>query len=181
MALDPELLAMSQVFDILKNLEQGQRQRIIRWVDDRLNSSPAEPSSVSQVTPAQTHFVQSVTEEPKVVVKPPERKDIGHYDTALDLFAESSVKKATAKVLLMAAYLQERHNYKEMGSYDINFRLKRIGHGVTNISSLINSLLNRTPHLLVQVGANGEQKKHSRRKFSVTVEGLKVARSYLKD
>ena len=78
----------------------------------------------------------------------------------------------------MAAYLQERHNFKEITTYDINFRLKRIKHGVTNISSLINGILKRKPQLLDEIKKEG-QTKHARRKFRVTEEGLKVVKNYL--
>ena len=93
-------------------------------------------------------------------------------------FSEARVKKSTGKILLMAAYLQERHNFKEITTYDINFRLKRIKHGVTNISSIINGILKGKPQLLDEI-KNEEQTKHARRKFKVTEEGLKVAESYL--
>lgn len=177
MAYDPELHAMSLVFDALKNLDNGQRRRIIQWVKDRLQTDIEETTTTAQqaVAPATTAATLApAAEAPRI----PTKKDLAHFETAMDLFAESSAKKSTSKVLLMAAYLQERHNYKEISSYDINFRLKRIGHGVTNISSLINGILKRVPHLLVQVDAENLPKQ-ARRKFRVTVEGLNVARSFL--
>lgn len=182
MAYDPELHAMSLVFDALKELDNGQRRRIIQWVKDRLQTNLEEIPAPAPVPAPQTVVAPAapapapapVAEAPRV----PAKKDLAHFETAMDLFAESSAKKSTSKVLLMAAYLQERHNYKEISSYDINFRLKRIGHGVTNISSLINGILKRVPHLLVQVDAENLPKQ-ARRKFRVTVEGLNVARSFL--
>ena len=172
MVYEPELQAMSQVYEALKELDNGQRQRIINWVTDRLKSPPEE-------SPAGSHRrgASSLSSRKDKGANGP--KKIADFETVLDLFAASNVKKSTSKVLLMAAYLQERHNYKEIGSYDINFRLKRIGYRVTNISSLINGLLNRKPHLLVQVGTE-EHQKRGRRKFQVTVEGLKIASGYLK-
>lgn len=173
MVYEPELQAMSQVFEALKDLDNGQRQRIINWVTDRLKSPPTETSPSSDVS----HMKDYDSSRYKTRTSGP--KKIADFETVLDLFSAASVKKSTSKVLLMAAYLQERHNYKEIGSYDINFRLKRIGYKVTNISSLINGLLNRKPHLLVQVGTE-EHQKRGRRKFQVTVEGLKIASGYLK-
>ncbi len=100
----------------------------------------------------------------------------------LDLFAEANVKKVSDKILLMAAYLQERLNFKEISSYDINFRLKRIGHGVQNISSSINGILKRKQReapLMMELKKEGASKQ-ARRKFRVTDDGLKKARSFLK-
>jgi hypothetical protein len=178
MVYDPELHAMGLVFGALKNLDNDQQRRVLRWVKDRLESpEPTGIVSTDADTPDDMpiHMIaNSQDSEPKI----PEQKDIRHYDTVMDLFSDATAKKSTSKVLLMASYLQERHSFKEITSYEINFRLKRIGHKVTNISSLINSLLNRRPHLLIQVGAD-THKKQARRKFRVTEDGLKEARSFL--
>ncbi|MCP5051216.1 MAG: hypothetical protein GY940_28885 [bacterium] len=179
MVYEPELHAMSLVFEALKDLDNGQRRRIINWVSDRLKSPGTNESVQTAATGKDPHTPGKITKKKEDAPAKPKKKDISDFDTVLDLFAESEVKKSTAKVLLMAAYLQERHSYKEISSYDINFRLKRIGYKVTNISSLINGLLNRKPHLLVQVGAE-EHQKRGRRKYQVTKEGLKIARGYLK-
>jgi len=172
MAYDPELQAMSQVFEALKSLNNGQQRRIIHWVRDRL-SSP-EPEIIQ---PAPAPEAETIKPEPEIIQV--DKKDLTRFDTVLDLFAESNVKKATSKILLMAAFLQERHNYHEFSSYDVNFRLKRIGHGVTNISSLINGILNKKPALMMQLDSENHSKQ-ARRKFKVTAEGIKVAKSYLK-
>lgn len=178
MAYDPELQAMSQVFEALKHLENEQRRRIITWVKDRLENT--EPVPYTGPVPTNDAPLAAVPVAIPAETPPKDRHDLSRFDTVLDLFAESTVKKATSKILLMAAYLQERHNYKEISSYDVNFRLKRIGHGVTNISSLINGILNKKPPLMMMIGGE-THKKQARRKFSVTVEGIKVAKSYLRD
>jgi len=180
--MDPELNAMSYVYESLKSLDRKQMKRIIHWAEDRFGLTPAQMSVELTQQPQQVQTQITVSEaaagaEP--VVKE-EKNDIKHYDTALDLFSESNVQKVTSKILLMAAYLQERFNFKEISSYDINFRLKRIGHGVPNISSLLNGILRKKPPLLLQLETEGRTKQ-ARRKFMVTNEGLKVARSYLKE
>ena len=184
MALDPELDAMSQVFESLKDLDKKGIKRIIHWVKDRFCLTGVRPADELTIQPVQgeTVVIRTGTRtEPmvKTVEKTTGKKDLIHYDTVLDLFSESNVKKVTAKILLMAAYLQERNNFKEISSYDINFRLKRIGHGVPNISSLINGILRKKPPLLVQLDSESTSKQ-SRRKFTVSEEGLKLARSYIK-
>jgi hypothetical protein len=193
---DPELVAMSQTFDALKSLNSVQVKRIIHWVKDRFGLVDGQASTPAEVIPAAPKVVTKV-EVPSAAApataatpapaapaapatsKPPHQRDLLDYDTVLELFAEATVKKVSGKILLMAAYLQERHNFKEISSYDINFRLKRIGHGVQNISSSINSILKRKPQLMVEIEKEGSAKQ-SRRKFKVTVEGLKVARSYFR-
>jgi hypothetical protein len=178
MVYDPELQAMGLVFESLRNLDSDQQRRVLRWVTDRLESPEPTGTVASTATPIVEGPPQMTVEKVETKSMTPDKKDISHYDTVLELFADATAKKSTSKVLLMAAYLQERHSFKEITSYEINFRLKRIGHKVTNISSLINSLLNRRPHLVIQVGAD-THKKQARRKFRVTDDGLKEARSFL--
>jgi hypothetical protein len=171
------------VLNIFRNLDNGKRKRIIHWLKDRFglagNKPPhplTHPFNIKKQT--ETRPIVNVKEKPEKAVKPLEKRGIEQYDTVLDLFSEARVKKSTSKILLMAAYLQERHHFKEITTYDINFRLKRIKHGVTNISNIINGILNMKPRLLDEIKKEG-QTKHARRKFKVTEEGLKVAKSYL--
>jgi hypothetical protein len=102
------------------------------------------------------------------------------YDTFEDLFFASNAKTITAKILLAAAYLQEKKNIKEFGSSDLSAMMKKIGQVVQNISASINVLLMKKPPLLIQAGKSGA-KKHARRAYSVTEEGLRIARNYIND
>jgi hypothetical protein len=181
MGHDPEIVAMNKVLDSLQNLDNGSRKRVIHWLIDRFRLAGGKtphqltpPAKVNKKTETKS-IVKQKLGKPAQSLK---RKEIKHYDTVLDLFSESKVKKSISKILLMAAYLQERHHFKEITTYDINFRLKRIRHEVTNISSIINGILKKKPQLLAEIKKEG-QGKHARRKFRVTDEGLKVAKSYL--
>ena len=185
MGLDSEIAAMNKALNALKILDYGGRKRTIHWLISRFGL--AKGKTLRQSTPPvyvnvnvnkHTKTKPIVKEEPVKAAKPLKKREIKHFDTVLDLFSESRVKKSIGKVLLMAAYLQERHHFKEITTYDINFRLKRIRHEVTNISSIINGILKKKPHLLAEIKKEG-QGKHARRKFKVTDEGLKVAKSYL--
>lgn len=190
MVQDPELIAMGQTFEALKNLDKGQVGRVIRWVKDRFGVLDAVTEftapAVAQDTPAAVSTPQPATAEipetpQAATVEPdgPEKKGLMDYDTVMDLFANAEVKKVSQKILLMAAFLQERQNFKEISSYDINFRLKRLNQGVQNISSSINGLLNRKPEVMVELERSGSSKQ-ARRKFRVTIEGLRVAAEFLK-
>ena len=102
------------------------------------------------------------------------------YDTFEDLFFSSNAKTITAKILLAAAYLQEKKNIKEFGSSDLNAMMKKIGQAVQNISASVNVLLMKKPPLLKQAGKPGAH-KHARRAYCVTEEGLRIARNYIND
>jgi hypothetical protein len=102
------------------------------------------------------------------------------YDNFEELLLFSNAKTNAAKVLLAAAYLQEKKNFKEFGSYDISGLFKSIGEEVNQPSSSLNNLMSKKPPLLFQTGTHGPGFK-SRRKFRVTEEGLRLARNYIKE
>lgn len=193
MQLDPEISAMNETLDALKTLDNGQRKRVVDWITARYRltevskfQTPEEEKPTEAV-----EIVQSV-EKPvarrrgrkpgpqKARINALDKTDIRNYETVLDLFSEANVKKVGSKILLMSAYLQEKLKFEEISSFDINSRLKRIKHGVTNISTAINGLMKKRPQLLTEVEKPGEDGKPSRRKFRVTEEGLKLARTFLK-
>lgn len=192
MQLDPEISAMNEALDALKNLDNGQRKRVVDWITARyrLNEvskfqSPMEEKvteAVEIIQPAEVPAVSKRGRKPgaKKLGGVAGEKDITDYETVLDLFSESNVKKVSSKILLMAAYLQEKLKFEEISSFDINSRLKRIKHGVTNISSAINGLVKKRPQLLAVVEKPGEEEKPSRRKFRVTEEGLRMVKTFLK-
>ena len=102
------------------------------------------------------------------------------YDSLQEIFNASTSKRPGAKMLLVAAYLQEKENLKELSSYDISSRLKKIGEEVNHPSAAINSLISKKPPLLLQTGTHGSSVK-SRRKFRVTEEGLRTAKKYINE
>ncbi len=184
--LDPEISAMNDVLDALTNLDNGQRKRIVDWISARFKLKGAGAFQVAvegQTAAPETALPVEPMPEVKRTRKPrakrTDEKDITDYETVLDLFSESNVKKVSSKILLMGAYLQEKLKFEEISSFDINSRLKRIKHGVTNISSSINGLLKKSPKVFEVIEKPGEEKA-TRRKFRVTEEGLKQARNFLK-
>lgn len=217
MTNDPEIIAMSQVLEVFKFLDNGQRRRVIDWVSSRFgietaaslvpvvneaDSVPApnipEPVELpqSEVTAPSLKGVPDATEESTELetipqIKPIEQvtanddvdpqKNLGlkRYGSIETLFLSSSVNTVSSKILLCAAYLQEKLNIDELSSYDINSRLKKLGYGVANISNSLNTLIKKDPPLIVQTRKIGDSKQ-AKRRFKVTEEGLKVARTYLR-
>jgi hypothetical protein len=193
MQLDPEISAMNETLDALKTLNNGQRKRVIDWITARyrLNevSTFQTPEEESQTEAAEIEQPVEKVVKRRRGRKPGAKKeraasidktDITNYETVLDLFSEANVKKVSSKILLMSAYLQEKLKFTEISSFDINSRLKRIKHGVSNISTAINGLMKKQPQLLVEVEKPGEEGKSSRKKFRVTEAGLKLANTFLK-
>lgn len=222
MTKDPEIIAMSQVLEVFKYLDNGQRRRIIDWVSHRFGveaavlpvvteiaaqpesvPAPAAPAIVEEPRPqvetadaVEPQTPDAVEEEPEADPQPEEpvptakpfadedsdpQKNLGlkRYGSIETLFLSSSVNTVSSKILLCAAYLQEKLNIEELSSYDINSRLKKLGYGVSNISNSLNTLIKKDPPLVIQTRKIGDSKQ-AKRRFKVTEEGLRIARTYLR-
>lgn len=199
---DQEINALSNVYETLKGLNNDQIKRIIDWVTSKFSLDNPEAfeavrsaAAVSpQPVPEETAepFVEPVRKRrgrkpgkplPGIKASPPVAtglKGFMKYDSLKEIFSTATAKRLGAKILLAAAYLQEKENLKELSSYDVSSRLKKIGEEIKNASVAINGLMGKKPPLLIQTGTLGVGLK-SRRKFRVTEEGLKVARKYLNE
>lgn len=203
MSIDPEINALHNVYEALKGLNTPQIKRIIDWVTSKFHLNEegrevqpevieaAEPVMVEPVEPPVEPVKKRRGRKPRKVKSTVEKptgklavatgiKHFMKYDTFEDLLFSSTVRTITAKILLAAAYLQEKKNYKELSSYDISSSLKKIGEEVNNPSAAINSLMTKKPPLMLQTGKQGDSSR-SRRKFRVTEEGLRIARNYINE
>jgi hypothetical protein len=201
---DPEIEALSNVHEALNGLSSNQIKRIIDWVTSKfeldkppdLEISQPEVDLSSQPVPVKTvktagepvkkrrgrkpGHAQPMVEETQP--QPVESRLTGFmkYDSLEEIFNASTTKRSGEKILLASAYLQEKENFKELSSYDISSRLKKIGEEVKHPSAAINTLISKKPPLLLQTGTHGTSVK-SRRKFRVTEEGLKTAKKYINE
>jgi hypothetical protein len=209
MCQDGEINALNNIYEILKGLNNAQIKRILDWVKDKfeLDKHPdlkavereTEPEAKQEPAPTTPIEVVEAAVEPlkeipghrqattKPIVEMPmstptaAAKITGFikYDNFEELLLFSNVNTNTAKILLAAAFLQDKKNLKEFGSYDISILFKKIGEEVSQPSSAINNLMSKKPPLLLQTGTQGTGLK-SRRKFRVTEEGLRIASNYIK-
>lgn len=214
MQLDPELIAMNRVSEVLKYLTHGQRIRVIDWGKARFNlieekpvevvtaaeihalgeipavpsaepTTPAAPAAPPTPTQPEVELPASAVEPEKTKIKPAPVKTkqaVGkiftEFETIDDLFLRANAKKVSHRILLVAAYLQEKGNLHEISSLDINSQLKKLGYGVSNITTLINGLLKKTPPQIIVTRKEGDTKQ-SRRKFKVTEKGFNDAQSFI--
>ena len=196
---DPEINALSNIFETLKGLDNDQIGRIINWVTSKFELDKpsglevhereveASPQPVTvEVEPVKKRRIKQSPTETEPTVETPAVQPVMatglegfmKFDSLTDVFNASIARRIGQKILLAAAYLQEKENFKELSSYDISSRLRKIGIKLNNASVAINGLMSKKPPLLLQTGTQGTGLK-SRRKFRVTEEGLKTARDYI--
>lgn len=146
------------------------------------SAGPTTPASSTEleVEPAASIDEPEETKTKSTAVKT--KKAVGkiftEFETIDDLFLKANTKKVSHRILLVAAYLQETGNLRELSSIDINSQLKKLGYGVPNITTLINGLLKKTPPQIIVTRKEGDTKQ-SRRKFKVTEKGFKDALSFI--
>ena len=189
---DLELNVMSQTYQLIRNLKDGEQRRVINWLADRF-----EVGQVGSVAPSQT--VVSRMEEssrPTKAAKPSAARksavlvatempgDVEAIVTELTnysiqgLFERVQTKTDVARVLLVAAYLQERGGADELGSRSINKELKSVGRGIKNITQAINSLLKKDPALLVMLRKTTKSQQGKKR-CRVTELGMQKVKEAL--
>ncbi len=172
MEIDPEISAMNQVLEVFNDLEHGQRKRIVDWITARFQLIEERQTDEIKLQDTIPTTVQQVDAEPI------DKQDLKQYKSMADLLEVSTANKVVDRILVAAAYIQGKKNVEELTSFEINSQLKKAGHGIPNISIGINRLLEKVPQLMAVTKRDGNTKQ-SRRKFKVTEDGLKKAKSFL--
>ena len=171
MANDPELEeleAMKGVFEILKGLKTEEAKiRVLNWNYTMLKRKNLEKPEDSIFEQQNLSFGTNII-------------DFSQFEEISDMFGSISanVNTEAEKALMVASYLQIKEGKKELISRDISTILTDMGHKVSNITSAINSLMQRRPQWMIQTKKEGNLKQ-SQKKYKVTQEGIKEAKRIL--
>ncbi len=80
---------------------------------------------------------------------------------------------------MVGYWFQEDQKHADLDAQKINSTLKHLGHGVPNITSCFNSLIEHDPRWALQTKKSGSSKQ-ARKKYRITGEGIKKVRSMLR-
>lgn len=162
---EPELKAMKTVYDALNELDEDAKRRVIDWVIGKFalgrSKQKADRGAIG---------IQPVSGTGET--------SLASFSSVADLFAMTSPKNESDKVLVVASYLQEAKNLSELTGREVNKELTHLGHGVKNITAAINSLKNKKPALMIQTHKGGKSQQ-AQKKYKVTTEGLAAARKMI--
>lgn len=161
MDFEPELKAMNDVHNALKNLEDEAKQRVIQWVVGKF----------ALTTPIKNLIDSEQELDDGGIISD---KDLSSFESVADVFAHAKVKTEADKVLVVGAYLQQKKGVSELTGREINKELNHLGHGVKNITVAINSLMKSKPQLMIQTRKEGKSKQ-AQKKYKVTTEGFSAA------
>ena len=165
MGFEPELKAMNDVYDALKDLENDAKKRVIDWIIGKF--------SLGQQKRKLAGASEETSEESGA-----RRVEFASFKSVADLFANATPKTDADKVLIVATYLQETKNVDELAGREINKELHHLGHGVGNITATITSLMNKKPQLMIQIRKEGKTKQ-AQKKYKVTNEGFVAAKKMI--
>lgn len=161
MDFEPELKAMNEIYNALKDLESEERQRVIGWVVGKFSITNPIKNSIKDRQEADDVKLAAVN-------------DFSSFKSIADIFTNAKVKRAADKVLIVGAYLQQKQDGGELTGREINKELHHLGHRIGNITNAISTLINEKPQLMIQIRKEGKTKQ-AQKKYKVTAEGFTAA------
>jgi hypothetical protein len=158
-----DLKATEQILRILGSFSKPDQERIVRWVSEKLDLGSRVPHSSPRAT-----SIGAAIEE-RAAAPSSTHSSVGEF------LASARAKTDTERVLAVATYLQEYGGQTELTGAQINSELRHMGHGVSNITDVINTLKDKKPQLMIQTRKEGTTKQ-ARKKYKVTAAGIEFMR-----
>jgi hypothetical protein len=157
--VDPalELDAMKSIADALAKLDAPAVRRVLHWANDAFGSR----ASVSFVSEKRGLDSLSSAGGSDHKVK---------YPTLADFFAAVSPNQDADKALVVGYWFQNIEGASDLDGFTLNKELKHLGHGISNITSALDTLMGRKPALVIQTKKSGASKQ-ARKKYKLTLEG----------
>lgn len=90
-----------------------------------------------------------------------------------DLYAAVSPASDASRALVVGYWFQVTQGEQDLDGFQINKELKHLGHGVTNITTALSSLIQRKPQLVIQTRKSGNSKQ-ARKRYRLTDAGVKA-------
>ncbi len=95
-----------------------------------------------------------------------------------DLFDSAQAESGLDKVLVVAYWFQVSQRQDDWDSFAVNTELKHLGHPSTNITRDLDSLMKRSPRLVLQVRKDGTTRQ-ARKRYKLTREGVRAVEKML--
>jgi len=153
-----ELTAMTEIAKALQPLDSDAVRRVLMWAADRFNATVAINTPEVAVE-SNTGSVEN-------------NENNTSFEDVADIFAAASPLNDPQKALLVAFWFQNINGQADFESATVNKELKHLGHGVSNITAALSSLMSRKPQLVIQTKKSGSSQQ-ARKRYKLTNEGIK--------
>jgi hypothetical protein len=152
-----ELEAMRTIADALSKLDEPAVRRVLLWANDAFRVK----AGTSLIHPERGHenLLPAVASDLKV-----------KHPTLADFFAAVSPTQEADKALVVGYWFQIIEGVPDLDGFTLNKELKHLGHGISNITSALDTLMSRKPALVIQTKKSGTSKQ-ARKKYRLTLEG----------
>lgn len=157
--MDLEIKAMGDIATALSKLSPDEARRVLKWANDkyliRISSSAATDEAVDAVASVSKYA------------------DIG------ELVDAAKPSSGLDRILVAAYWFQVAQGQDDFDSLSLNTELKHMGYPSANITRDLDSLVNRTPKLVMQTRKEGTSKQ-ARKRFRLTREGTRTVENMLR-
>lgn len=165
MVQDPEIKAMAEVAAAIGELEPEARRRVLKWALDRYR-----PASGTVMEDRDDHETGPDETSP--------HRPAGGFADFPALFDAANPDSAAEKALVAGYWFQVIQGEEDFDGFRLNKELKHLGHPSTNITRDLDSLINRSPRLVIQTRKLGSTKQ-ARKQYKLTREGIKAVERML--
>ncbi len=165
---DPEIEAMATVADALLDLDEGARERVLKWAAARyaVKIKVTGPGA-GEETPENLEGAGGADEDSDA-----------SYEHFAELFDAASPKTNEDKALVAGYWIQVLEGNEQWSSSSLNSQLKNLGHAIPNITMALSANMNKQPKRVIQLKKSGSSRQ-ARKTYKVTTEGIKVVSQML--
>jgi hypothetical protein len=153
-----EIQAMQSIEKAFTDLEAEVQARVLRWAADR--------------------YGVAITGKRPVGGASEVNAEVPEFDTLAEFFAAAGPTTEPDRALVVSYWFQHVKNEADVDAGKVNGELKHLGHGVSNITSALGSLIERKPQLMIQTKKAGTSKQ-ARKKYRVTNAGKNAVEKML--
>lgn len=153
MTQDKELEALTSIQKTLEGVDEEPRKRILGYLVNRYGTAEAVQRRGA--------LGRDVVEE-----------DLEFVDVA-DLYHAAHPQTEAEKALVVGYWFQVHEKQGDFGGQVVNTTLKNLGEGVSNITTAMSALADRTPALAMQVKKKGTTKQ-ARKQYRLTKPGVEA-------
>lgn len=169
--MDPlvELEAMKSLAEALTPLSQDARGRALRWAADHfaVEVTIGESSDKGEGQGAKTNKDDGES-----------HADNTQFEDIADLYTAATTNNEPEKALIVGYWFQEIKGQMDFEAAKVNKELKHLGHGASNITTALSSLISRKPALVMQTKKSGHSQQ-ARKKYKLTHAGILAVKKML--
>jgi hypothetical protein len=181
MIADPsvEIEVMGIIAGGMKRLSEDvdARRRVLRWAASAF--LPQEPESTpTNITPGTGVMQAQASAGTFSATGTLTASQARSHDSLPDLYAAVSPASDADRALVVGYWFQVLQGEQDLDGFQINKELKHLGHGVSNITTALSSLIERKPQLVIQTRKSGNSKQ-ARKRYRLTDAGIKAVERLL--